>query len=137
MSPMESDSVRVSIVSVMTFPFAARSVSDGWRASVGSARFRLKSLGVELSRPGQCGVQHAVRKAPLVVEPQKNIGEAFAVGTGLAAIDDHRMRVVVEVDGRMGVIGVRNEAGGAAAHLDERGGQRGWVDIAAELQHQV
>src|SRR3546814_7621321 len=44
-------------------------------------------------------------EAPFVVEPHEQIGKAVAVGAGLAAVDDGRMRIVIEVDRCMRKIG--------------------------------
>ena len=51
-------------------------------------------------------IEHAIGKAPLIVEPGQQIDQPRAGHAGLAAIDNRRMGIVVEITTGMGQFGV-------------------------------
>ena len=55
-------------------------------------------------------VEHTVGKTPLVIEPGQQVDQARAGHAGLAAIDNRRMGVVVEIAAGMGQLGVGQQA---------------------------
>src|SRR3546814_10140472 len=72
---------------------------------------------LESIRPGFGHVEHAVGEAPFVVEPHEQIGKDVAVGAGLAAVDVGRMRIVIEVDRCMRMVGIGQMADRAIVRL--------------------
>src|SRR3546814_507848 len=94
-------------------------------------------LCLESIRPGFGHVEHAVGEAPFVVEPHEQIGKAVAVGAGLAAVDDGRMRIVIEVDRCMRMVGIGQKADIAIGRLHQQGVQLRHGDIVFQLHHQV
>jgi D-serine deaminase-like pyridoxal phosphate-dependent protein len=65
--------------------------------------------------------QHAVGEAPFVVEPDEEVDQVRAGGAGLAAIDDGRMRVVIEIDRGVRRLGIGDQSGQRACRIGEQG----------------
>src|SRR5690606_30028612 len=84
-------------------------------------------------------VEHAVGKAPFVVEPGQQVDQAWPGDAGLAAIDNRRVRVMVEVAAGVGQFGVIEQPleracfGGAAQHAVDLVG----AGVAGGLQGDV
>src|SRR5690606_13882725 len=103
---MESVSMRVSVIFApdngsslrLDAPRPGRSFNYTAAARRHTGITRKPSWGYPLSvafRPGLGNVEHAVCETPLVVKPHKQVRKAIAIGTGLAAINDGRMRIVI------------------------------------------
>src|SRR5574343_790104 len=95
-------------------------------------------VGRPAARPVVRHFQHAVGKAPLVVEPDKEVDQMIACRAGLAAIDDGGMGVVIESDRGGGRLGIGHQALERAARgLLQEGIDAGHIDRVAGVQGQV
>src|SRR5690606_40521016 len=85
-------------------------------------------------------IEHAVGESPLVVEPGQQVDQVWAGHTGLAAIDDGRVGIVVEVAAGVRQLSVgqqvseRPRLGGVAQDAVDLGGAGGAAGLQGDVQ---